>query len=111
MALVGASILIAGSALAQGVSVPQPSPHATVNQTFGISEITIDYHRPRVNEREIWGGLVPWDAVWRAGANENTTITFSDPVQVEGQDLAAGTYGLHMIPTQDRWTVIFSTNS
>lgn len=104
-------VLPARTASAQGVTVPQPSPHATVNQTFGISQITIDFHRPRVNDRDIWGALVPWDNVWRAGANENTTITFSHPVRVEGKDLAAGTYGLHMIPTEDRWTVIFSENS
>ena len=103
--------LSAGAASAQTVTLPRASPHATLNQTFGISQVTIDYHRPRVNDREIWGALVPWDTVWRAGANDNTTITFSHPVQVEGKDLAAGTYGLHMIPGQDRWTVIFSSNS
>ena len=104
-------LLLTSAALAQNVSVPQASPRATVNQTFGISAITIDFHRPRVNDREIWGGLVPWDAVWRAGANDNTTIRFSHPVKIEGKDLAAGTYGLHMIPGRDRWTVIFSSNS
>jgi tetratricopeptide (TPR) repeat protein len=61
-----------------------------------------------VNGRKIWGGLVPYGKVWRAGANENTTIEFSDPVSVEGQPLAKGIYGLHMIPNPDSWTVIFS---
>jgi tetratricopeptide (TPR) repeat protein len=61
-----------------------------------------------VNGRKIWGGLVPLGEVWRAGANENTTIEFSDPVSVEGQPLVKGIYGLHMIPTADSWTVIFS---
>jgi hypothetical protein len=64
-----------------------------------------------VNGRKVWGGLVPYDQVWRAGANENTTIAFSDPVAVEGQALAKGIYGLHMIPGTDQWTVIFSKNS
>jgi tetratricopeptide (TPR) repeat protein len=61
-----------------------------------------------VNGRKIWGALVPYGKVWRAGANENTTIEFSDPVSVEGQPLPKGIYGLHMIPNADSWTVIFS---
>jgi tetratricopeptide (TPR) repeat protein len=73
-----------------------------------LTDITITYHRPLVNGRKIWGGLVPLGEVWRAGANENTTIEFSDPVSVEGQPLPKGIYGLHMIPTADSWTVIFS---
>jgi len=68
----------------------------------------IKYHRPLVNGRKIWGGLVPYGKVWRAGANENTTIEFSDPVSVEGKALAKGVYGLHMIPNSDSWSVIFS---
>jgi tetratricopeptide (TPR) repeat protein len=64
-----------------------------------------------VNKRTVWGDLVPWGEVWRAGANENTTFTFSSPVTVEGQKLAAGTYGVHMIPTEKEWTVIFSNVS
>ena len=59
-------------------------------------------------DAKIWGGLVPYGQVWRAGANENTTITFPDAVTIEGKPLAAGTYGLHMIPNEDQWTVIFS---
>jgi hypothetical protein len=93
------------------ITTPQASPAAHVEQTVGITEIAIDYHRPRVNGRQIWGTLVPFDQVWRAGANENTTIRFSTPVKVEGQDLAAGTYGLHTLPTAGSWTVIFSRNS
>jgi tetratricopeptide (TPR) repeat protein len=69
------------------------------------------YHRPEVGGREIWGKTVPYGKVWRAGANENTTITFSDDVSVEGKPLAAGTYGLHTIPDKDQWTIIFSKNS
>ncbi len=91
--------------------LPQASPEASVTQTVGMTEITIRYHRPAVNKRKIWGGLVPWGEVWRAGANENTTISFSSPVTVEGQKLAAGTYGLHMIPTEKDWTVAFSNVS
>jgi tetratricopeptide (TPR) repeat protein len=79
-----------------------------VIQRIGITDITINYHRPLVKGRTIWGKVVPYDEVWRSGANENTTITFTDPVSIEGKPLAKGTYGLHMIPGHDQWTVIFS---
>ena len=102
--------LLATEASAQAVDLPRVSQRAELRQTLGLTEIDIVYHRPLVGGREVWGALVPFDQVWRAGANENTTIAFSDDVKVEGQDLAAGTYGLYMIPTQDAWTVIFSKN-
>ena len=95
-------------AAGQNLTLPRVSPHATVSQTVGLTEITVDYHRPAVNDRELWGSLVPYDAVWRAGANENTTVTFSHPVAVEGKALAAGTYGLHMVPGETAWEVAFS---
>jgi Protein of unknown function (DUF2911) len=90
------------------LDLPRPSQHAVVMQRIGVTDITINYHRPLTNGRKIFGGLVPYGAVWRAGANENTTITFPNPVTIEGQSLDAGTYGLHMIPTEDQWTIIFS---
>ena len=82
-----------------------------VTQRIGITDVTINYHRPMVNKRKVWGGLVPYGQVWRAGANENTTIKFTDPVTIEGKPLPKGTYGLHMIPGENEWTVIFSKNS
>jgi Protein of unknown function (DUF2911) len=90
------------------LNLPESSQLAINKQRVGLTDITITYHRPLVNGRKIWGGLVPFGEVWRAGANENTTIEFSDPVSVEGKPLAKGIYGLHMIPTADSWTVIFS---
>ncbi len=93
------------------LDLPRPSQHAVVTQRVGITDITVNYHRPLVNGRKIWGGLVPYGQVWRAGANENTTIAFSDPVTIEGKPLPKGTYGLHMIPGEKEWTVIFSKNS
>jgi Protein of unknown function (DUF2911) len=93
------------------LDLPDASQRAEVSQRIGLTTITIDYHRPLVKDRKIWGGLIPYGTVWRAGADENTTITFSDPVQVEGKPLDKGTYGLHMIPNADEWTVIFSKNS
>jgi hypothetical protein len=90
------------------LDLPLTSQAAQVKQRVGVTDITITYHRPMVNGRKIWGALVPYDKVWRAGANENTTVEFSTPVSVQGKPLPAGTYGLHMIPTADKWTVIFS---
>jgi len=90
------------------LNLPDVSQAAEVKQRIALTDITINYHRPLVNGRKIWGGLVPYGKVWRAGANENTTIEFSDPVSIEGKALAKGTYGLHMIPNPDSWTVIFS---
>ena len=110
-ATLAASFLSAAAALAQPapLTLPQSSPRASITQTVGLTEIGITYHRPAVNKRTVWGDLVPYDEVWRAGANENTTISFSTPVTVNGKPLAAGTYGLHMIPTKGDWTIAFST--
>jgi hypothetical protein len=88
--------------------LPKQSPRASVGQTIGLTSITITYDRPAVNGREIWGKLVPFDTVWRAGANENTVISFSSPVRIGGKTLEAGRYGVHMIPTKGDWTIIFS---
>lgn len=93
------------------VDLPLPSQRAEVTQRLGITDVTINYHRPLAGDRKIWGGLVPYGKVWRAGANENSTITFSDPVMIEGKPLDKGTYGLHMIPNVDEWTIIFSKSS
>src|SRR5436309_2873640 len=100
---------LGGTVSAQNdLNLPDASQAAEVKQRVALTDITINYHRPLVNGRKIWGALVPYGKVWRAGANENTTIEFSDPVSIEGQPLAKGTYGLHMIPNPDSWTVIFS---
>jgi len=93
------------------LKLPTLSQRASTTQRIGITDITINYCRPLVGGREIWGKAVPYGRPWRAGANENTTITFSDDVSVDGKPLPAGTYGLHMIPAQDQWTIAFSKNS
>jgi hypothetical protein len=93
------------------LNLPRISQHGVTTQSIGISNVTIDYSRPLAGAREVWGKTVPYGKVWRSGANENTTITFSDDVSIEGKPLAAGTYGLHMIPDKDQWTIIFSKNS
>src|SRR5262249_23407900 len=100
---------LCGAVFAQSdLKIPDVSQAAEVKQRIALTDITVNYHRPLTNGRKIWGGLVPYGKVWRAGANENTTIEFSDPVSVEGKPLDKGTYGLHMIPNADSWTVIFS---
>jgi|HubBroStandDraft_1064217.scaffolds.fasta_scaffold00081_13 tetratricopeptide (TPR) repeat protein len=93
------------------LDLPLQSQRAEITQRIGITDVTINYHRPLANDRKVWGALVPYGQVWRAGANINTTITFSDPVMIEGKALDKGTYGLHMIPNADEWTIIFSKNS
>jgi hypothetical protein len=100
---------VAASVFAQNdLNLPDVSQAAEAKQRIALTDITVKYHRPLVNGRKIWGGLVPYGKVWRAGADENTTIEFNDPVSVEGKPLPKGVYGLHMIPNQDSWTVIFS---
>jgi Protein of unknown function (DUF2911) len=103
------ALLVAASAFGQQLRTPRPSPSATLTQTVGLTDVTIKYSRPGVKGRTIWGDLVPYDKVWRTGANEATTITFSDDVTVEGQKLAKGTYSLHTQPGRDQWTVIFNS--
>jgi predicted negative regulator of RcsB-dependent stress response len=91
------------------LKLPEQSPAASVTQTVGLTEITVNYHRPAVAGRAIWGELVPYNQPWRAGANDNTTIKLSSDVKVGGKPLRAGTYGVHMIPTAKDWTIAFST--
>ncbi len=84
------------------------SPKAEVTQTIGLTDVTVSYSRPGVKGRKIWGGLVPYDKVWRAGANEATKITFSGNVLVNGKKVPAGSYGFFLIPHKNEWTVIFN---
>jgi hypothetical protein len=107
--LAAGAIALPGQSLV--MSIPRQSQRATLSQRVALTDITVVYHRPLVGGRELWGRVVPYGEVWRAGANENTTVEVSDPVTVDGQALAKGIYGLHMIPSSDFWTVIFSRNS
>lgn len=93
---------------AQAIKFPAVSQKASLTQTVGLTEVTIVYHRPGVKGRVIWGGLVPYDKVWRTGANNATTIEFGSDVTIEGQKLAAGRYGLFTIPGREEFVVIFS---
>jgi hypothetical protein len=97
------------SAFAQ--EMPQPSPKAKVEQRIGLTDVTVEYSRPSVKGRKIFGNIVPYNVIWRTGANMNTLITFNDKVKVEGKDLAAGTYSVFTIPAKDdaKWTVMFNS--
>ena len=102
---------VLAAAQVPGLVPPAVSPEASVSQVVGLTELEVSYHRPATNGRPIWGALVPYGEVWRAGANENTTLSFSTPVSVNGAAVPAGKYGLHMIPTAGDWTVILSKES
>ena len=91
--------------------LPQPSPSTHLEQRVGLTDITLDYSRPSVNGRVIFGDLVPFGSHWRAGANQNTKVTFSKPVTIAGTQVAAGTYSLSMIPNKGAWTVILNTKT
>jgi hypothetical protein len=103
------SILIGlSTASAQGLKLPQASSGQTIIQDFGIGKITVNYSRPNAKGRKIFGGLVPYNAVWRTGANSATTIQFTDDVELEGHKLAAGEYGLFTVPGKDEWTIVIN---
>src|SRR5258706_11230768 len=114
--LVLAALLAAPAAFSQ-LTTPLPSPNATVSQTIGVTKVEVVYSRPHVKgatrkeERVIWGALVPYDKVWRTGANAVTKISLDGDAMVEGQKLAAGSYGLYTIPGKTEWTIIFSKQS
>lgn len=97
-------------ALAQ-VQTPQPSPAAKIEQTVGLTQVTIEYARPAMRGREIMGALVPYGEIWRTGANKNTIITFGDAVTVGDQTLAAGSYALYTRPGKEQWEVFFYTDT
>jgi hypothetical protein len=102
-----AVLVLVPAAWAQ-LKLPRVSPKASVSQTIAMTDVTVSYSRPGVKGRVIWGGVVPYDAPWRTGANEATTVAVSDTVTVGGQKLPTGTYSFFTIPGRDEWTVVFS---
>ena len=91
--------------------LPQPSPTSTVQQRIGLTDVSVNYSRPSVNGRDIFGDLVPYDQLWRTGANGATKISFSNPVIIEGRNVDAGEYALFTIPNKESWTLILSKQS
>ncbi len=93
------------------IVTPQPSPFQKIEQKVGLTDVTLEYSRPSMKGRAIFGGLVPYDKIWRTGANENTKITFSDDVEVGGKTLKAGTYALYTKPGATSWEVYFYSDA
>ncbi|WP_179315097.1 DUF2911 domain-containing protein [Winogradskyella undariae] len=93
------------------IETPQPSPFTKVEQKVGLTDVTLEYSRPSMNGRTIFGDLVPYGKVWRVGANKNTTITFSDAVVVGGQELKAGAYAIFITPSKTSWDVVFYSDT
>ena len=100
------ALAIGSCAFAQ-MKFPAVSSHAEIEQKIGLTEIDIEYNRPNVNGRKVFGKLIPNGEVWRTGANENTVIKIDQPIKVNGKDLAAGEYALYTIPNREEWDVIF----
>ncbi len=101
-------VMISSQSYAQNDKKVRVSPKASVIQTVGFTEVTIDYNRPGVKERVIWSRLVPYNKVWRAGANEASKFTFSTDVKINDKTLIAGSYSFFVIPTKENWTMIFN---
>jgi hypothetical protein len=108
LASVATGLLVISAASAAAVDYPRVSPKAVLTQVVGVTQVTIAYCRPSVRGRAIWGALVPYDKVWRTGANEATTIAFGDEVTIGDGKLPAGVYGLFTVPGREEWTVIFN---
>lgn len=105
--LIALTIIIANFSIQAQVKIPQASPRAIINQTVGLTEVEINYSRPSARGRAIFGNLIPFGKVWRTGANENTTISFSDDVIIDGKTLKKGKYALYTIPKVGSWDILF----
>lgn len=108
--LVTAFIISSISVYSQ-MMLPAASPRQKIEQQFSTSKITVDYGRPGVKGRKIFGELVPYNKIWRAGANSSTKITFDQPVSFGGKTVPAGTYGLFVLPTEKDWKLILNKDS
>jgi hypothetical protein len=102
------ALVVTRPSIAAEVKLPQASPAASVSRMIGTTTVQIEYHSPGVRDRTIWGGLVPYDQVWRLGANEATTISLSHDVTIEGRKVPAGKYALFAIPGRQSWTMILN---
>src|SRR6476660_9378734 len=100
-------LIITSTANAQSLT-PAPSSSQTIEQSFGLGKVTLNYSRPNMKGRKVFGDLVPFGAVWRTGANTATTLTFSEDVSIAGQKVPAGKYALFTIPGQQEWTIIIN---
>lgn len=101
------AIIIANFSIEAQVKTPQSSPKSTIMQTVGLTDVEINYSRPSARGRAVFGNLIPFGKIWRTGANENTTISFSDDVVIDGKTLKKGKYSLFTIPKIESWEIIF----
>jgi len=104
-------LFLSSTLISAQIQTPQPSPSSEIHQTVGLTEVKVAYSRPALRGRVIFGDLVPYGKLWRAGANKNTTLMFSDPVKIGGQPLEAGTYALYIRPGIKMWEVFFYTET
>ena len=100
-------VVLASAGMNAQISTPQPSPFSKIEQKVGLTDVTVEYSRPSMRGRTIFGDLVPYDKIWRTGANKNTMVTFSDDVTIDGQTLKAGSYAIFTKPGESAWEVFF----
>lgn len=105
------ALMIANYAIEAQVKTPQASPKSTITQMVGLTNVDIVYSRPSAKGRDVFNNLVPYGKLWRTGANENTMITFSDDVVIDGKTLAKGKYALYTTPRADNWEIIFYSDT
>ncbi|UFH45514.1 DUF2911 domain-containing protein [Flavobacterium galactosidilyticum] len=105
--IIALAIILANFSIEAQVKTPQSSPKATIQQSVGLTDVEIEYSRPSARGRAVFGNLIPFGKVWRTGANENTTISFSDDVVIDGKTLKKGKYSLYTVPKIESWEIIF----
>lgn len=109
--IAGAMLLAAPLVSNAQIKTPAPSPAASITQSFGLTEVTVDYSRPGVKNRTVFGDLVPFGELWRFGANSSTKIEFADDVKINGKDVKKGMYALYAIPGKTEWEMVIHTNT
>ena len=109
--ILGIAMVLVSFQIEAQVKTPAPSPKCTVEQKVGLTDVTIEYSRPSMKGRTVFGNLVPYGKLWRTGANQNSMITFSDDVVIKGQTLKKGKYAIFVTPKVDMWEVIFYTDT
>jgi hypothetical protein len=105
--IIALALFVAGLSAEAQLKTPQSSPKTTINQVVGLTDVEITYSRPSAKGRVVFGNLIPFGKVWRTGANENTIVSFSDDVVIDGKTLKKGKYSLYTIPKIESWDVIF----
>jgi hypothetical protein len=109
--LIALAIIVTQFTIQAQMQTPQASPKATINQVVGLTDVEVVYSRPSARGRGVFGNLVPFGKLWRTGANENTTVSFSDDVIIGGKTLKKGKYALYTIPNIQSWEVVFYTTT